>query len=111
MKPTSPEVQEYARRRARLMKAMGPRDVAIIPSATEVIRNSDVHYPFRQNSDFMYLTGFDEPDSIAVIAPRLKGADAKTPQFVVFLRPRNKEAQVWDGRRARPEGAATRYGT
>ena len=109
MKPTPPEQQEYARRRARLMKVMGPRDVAIIPSATEVIRNSDVHYPFRQNSDFMYLTGFDEPDAIAIIAPRLKGADAKTPQFVLFVRPRNKEREIWDGRRAGPEGARRDY--
>jgi Xaa-Pro aminopeptidase len=108
MKPTTQELREYARRRARLMKAIGPRDVAIIPSAREVIRNSDVHYPFRQNSDFAYLTGFPEPDSIAVIAPRLKGSDA--PEFVLFVRPRNKEREIWDGRREGPEGAKRHYG-
>ena len=90
MKPTTQELREYARRRARLMRSIGPRDVAIIPSATEVIRNSDVHYPFRQNSDFSYLTGFPEPDGVAVIAPRMKGS-REAAQFVLFVRPRSKE--------------------
>jgi Xaa-Pro aminopeptidase len=108
MKPTPQELREYARRRARLMKAIGPRDVAIIPSATEVIRNSDVHYPFRQNSDFKYLTGFPEPDSIAVLAPRL-GKGSKEPEFVLFVRPRSKEREIWDGRREGPEGAKRNY--
>src|ERR1041384_5496425 len=108
MKTTSQELREYARRRARLMKSIGPRDVAIIPSATEVIRNSDVHYPFRQNSDFSYLTGFPEPDCVAVIAPRMKGG-AETAQFVLFVRPRSKEREIWDGRREGPDGARRNY--
>ncbi len=108
MKPNSQELREYARRRARLMRAIGPRDVAIIPSATEVIRNSDVHYPFRQNSDFSYLTGFPEPDAIAVLAPGNRSHGGKA-EFVLFVRPRSKEREIWDGRREGPEGARRNY--
>lgn len=103
--PSSAELQEYASRRARLMQAIGPDGVAIIPSAREVIRNRDVHYKFRQDSDFWYLSGFNEPDSVAVVAPgRKEGA------FLLFVRERNKEREIWDGRRAGPEGAVSDYG-
>ena len=103
--PSATELQEYAARRNRLMQAIGPDGVAIIPSSREVIRNRDVHYKFRQDSDFWYLTGFNEPDSVAVLAPgRKEGA------FLLFVRERNKEREIWDGRRAGPEGAVSDYG-
>ena len=103
--PTSEELQEYAARRTRLMQAIGEDGVAIVPSSREVIRNRDAHYRFRQDSDFWYLTGFNEPDSVAVIAPgRKEGA------FLLFVRERNKEREIWDGRRAGPEGAVVEYG-
>ena len=104
MKPSSPELKEFAKRRARLMKLIGPDDVAIVPAAGEVIRNRDTHYPFRQDSDFRYLTGFPEPEAIAVIAPKHKNGE-----FIMFVRPRNKEREIWDGRRAGPEGAERHY--
>ncbi|TXH04970.1 MAG: M24 family metallopeptidase [Nevskiaceae bacterium] len=105
MKPDTKTLKEHAARRARLMKAIGPRGVAIIPSAREVIRARDTHYKFRQDSDFQYLTGFPEPDCIAVLAPgRKDGA------FVLFVRERNAEREIWDGRRAGPEGAVRDYG-
>ncbi|WP_029922913.1 Xaa-Pro aminopeptidase [Nevskia soli] len=103
--PSSAELKEYASRRARLMQAIGPDGVAIIPSSREVIRNRDVHYKFRQDSDFWYLSGFNEPDSVLVLAPgRKEGA------FLMFVRERNKEREIWDGRRAGPEGAVSDYG-
>ena len=54
---------EFARRRKKLMSQMEPNSIAIIPSAREQLRNRDAGYPFRQDSDFYYLTGFDEPDA------------------------------------------------
>jgi Xaa-Pro aminopeptidase len=103
--PTAAEVAEYAARRARLIETIGADGIAIVPSAREVIRNRDAHYRFRQDSDFWYLTGFVEPDSIAVIAPgRKEGA------FILFVRERNPEREIWDGRRAGPEGAVSLYG-
>jgi len=102
--PTIVELDEFAARRARLMQAMGPDGVAIIPGAREVIRARDTHYRFRQDSDFRYLTGFPEPDSIAVLAPgRPEG------EYVLFVRPRDPAREIWDGYRAGPEGARTRY--
>lgn len=103
--PTPVELAEYAARRARLLAAIGPDGVAIVPSAREVIRNRDSHYRFRQDSDFLYLTGFHEPDSVAVLAPGLNGGD-----FVLFVRPRDATREIWDGRRAGPEGAVSHYG-
>ena len=105
MKPAANVLKEFAARRARLMKQIGPGAVAIIPSAGEVIRARDTHYRFRQDSDFQYLTGFPEPDCIAILAPgRKQGA------FVLFVRERNAEREIWDGRRQGPEGAVRNYG-
>lgn len=96
---------EYKRRRRVLMKAVGPSGLAILPAARETIRNRDVHYPFRQNSDFSYLTGFPEPDAFAVFAPKRKEGE-----FILFCRPRDPEREQWDGRRAGVEGAVERFG-
>ena len=103
--PTATEVSEYAARRARLIEAIGPDGVAIVPSAREVIRNRDSHYRFRQDSDFLYLTGFHEPDSLLVLAPGRKEGSC-----VLFVRPRDPAREIWDGRRAGPEGAVSAYG-
>ncbi len=103
--PTSAELAEYAARRARLLAAIGPDSVAIIPSSREVIRNRDAHYRFRQDSDFLYLSGFNEPDSMLVLVPgRKEGA------FLMFVRARDATREIWDGRRAGPEGAVSTYG-
>jgi Xaa-Pro aminopeptidase len=96
---------EYKRRRRALANAIGPRGIAIVPAAREVVRNRDVHYPFRQNSDFVYLTGFAEPDAFAVIAPKRKEGE-----YVLFCRPRDPEREQWDGRRAGVEGATADFG-
>ncbi|MCI0749220.1 MAG: aminopeptidase P N-terminal domain-containing protein, partial [Nevskiales bacterium] len=103
--PTSVKLDEHARRRARLMQAMGPDGLAIVPAAREAVRARDTHYRFRQNSDFRYLTGFPEPDAIAVLAP-----GHPQGEYLLFVRPRDPAREVWDGRRAGPEGARTQYG-
>lgn len=99
------EAREHARRRKELMRRIGTNAVAIVPASSEVVRARDTHYRFRQNSDFQYLTGFPEPDAIAVLAPGRKGGE-----FVLFTRPRDKDSEIWHGRRAGPEGAVERYG-
>lgn len=88
-----------------LMKKMEEDSIAIIPSSREITRSHDSNFRFRQDSDFFYLTGFDEPDSIAVINPSHK----KHP-FTLFVRPRNKERETWDGPRAGIEGVLKDYG-
>lgn len=98
------QIKERAARRARLLKLIGNDGIAIIPAAHEVTRSRDTHYKFRQDSDFEYLTGFPEPDAIAVLVPgRKEGA------FVLFVRERNAEREIWDGRREGPEGAEKNY--
>lgn len=86
------------------MRRMDPNSVAIIPSARETTRSNDTHYKFRQDSDFFYLTGFEEPDAIAVIKP------SKEPRYTLFVRPRDPEREIWDGRRAGVEGAKKEFG-
>lgn len=86
------------------MRRMAPKSVAIIPGARETTRSNDTHYRFRQDSDFFYLTGFEEPEAIAVVRP---SAEAK---YTLFVRPRDPEREIWDGRRAGVEGAKSDFG-
>jgi Xaa-Pro aminopeptidase len=85
------------------MEAIGDA-VAILPSAPVAIRSADVEFVYRQDNDFYYLTGFAEPESIAMLAPGEKES------FVLFVRPRDKERETWTGRRAGIEGAMSVYG-
>lgn len=87
------------------MKAIGDDSVAIIPAARGKTRSYDTEYKFRQDSDFYYLTGFPEPDAIAVISP----SDKKAP-YILFVRPRDPEMEIWNGRREGIEGAIKNYG-
>ena len=96
---------EFKQRRKRLMRLMPKGSVAIIASAAPSIRNRDVEYPFRQDSDFYYLTGFNEHDSIAVLAP-----GRKQGEYVVFCREHDEKLAVWVGRNAGLEGAREGYG-
>jgi Xaa-Pro aminopeptidase len=89
---------------AEFMRRMDQKSVAIIPSAREATRSNDTQYRFRQDSDFLYLTGFEEPEAIAVIAP------AHEHKYTLFVRPRDPEREIWDGRRAGVEGATSEYG-
>jgi Xaa-Pro aminopeptidase len=93
-----PQLAEFVRR-------MDEDSVAIIASAPEAVRSNDTHYRYRQDSDFLYLTGLDEPDSIAVIRP----GHGEHP-YTLFVRPRDPERETWEGRRAGTEGARETYG-
>ena len=99
------KANEFKRRRRQLMQMMGPGSVALLPAAPEVVRNRDVHYPYRPDSDFYYLTGFPEPEAIAVLIPGRKPAE-----YVLFCRERDEKRERWDGTRAGQEGAVTDYG-
>ncbi len=90
---------------AEFMKRIGEDSIAIVPSAREATRSNDSNFRFRQDSDFYYLTGFDEPEAVAVIKP----SDKEHP-YTLFVRPRDPEKEVWDGRRAGVEGALEEYG-
>ena len=86
------------------IRHMAPKSVAIIPGAHDTRRSNDTHYRFRQDSDFFYLTGFEEPDSLAVIKPEAE------KKYTLFVRPRDPEREIWDGRRAGVEGAKSEFG-
>ncbi len=95
---------EHRRRRRRLIAAMPTNSLLILPAAKEATRSRDVHFPYRQDSDFFYLTGFTEPEALAVLAPQRKEGE-----FVLFCRPRDPAKERWDGGRAGVEGARERY--
>src|SRR5579871_4788832 len=97
--PESAKV-EFARRRRALMRLMGRDAIAIVPAAPVRQRNNDVHYNFRQDSDFYYLTGLNEPEAVAVLIPGREQAE-----YILFLRERDPEREIWDGKRAGPAGA------
>lgn len=95
----------YAARRRRLCADMGPGSIAILPTAPTSRRNQDTEYPYRAGSDFLYLTGFHEPESVMVLLP-----GQRRNRYVLFCRPRNPEQEVWTGRRTGCEGAVAVYG-
>src|SRR5271167_4718013 len=101
--------EAWARRRAAFFDAMvasspaGGPAVAVLPSAPVFVRNNDVEHEYRQDSDFFYLTGFDEPESVAVL-------DAVDRKLTLFVRPRDKDREIWDGPRAGVDGATQHYG-
>ena len=92
--------KEFSRRRNQLMRMMGKNSIAIIPTATEQLRNRDVEFPFRADSDFYYLTGFREPDAVAVLIPKRPHGE-----YLLFCRERDAAMETWTGRRAGTEGA------
>jgi len=87
------------------MRLMGRDAIAIVPAAPIRHRNGDVEYPYRQDSDFFYLTGFPEPEAVAVLVPGREQAE-----YVLFVRERDPARETWDGKRAGPEGATRDYG-
>jgi Xaa-Pro aminopeptidase len=96
---------EFARRRRQLMRLMGRDSIAVLPAAPVRHRNNDVEYPYRQDSDFHYLTGFGEPEAVAVLVPGRQQAE-----YILFVRDRDRAREAWDGRRAGPAGAAREFG-
>ncbi len=99
------ERKEFARRRKRLMDMMNTGSIAILPTAVTSVRNRDVEYPFRPDSDFYYLTNFPEPEAIAVLIP-----DRPQGEYILFCRDNDPEQEIWQGRRAGLEAACEIYG-
>jgi Xaa-Pro aminopeptidase len=95
----------HQERRARLAKLIGPGAALILASPPERTRNGDVTFKFRQDSDILYLTGFEEPGAMVVLRP-----DHPQTPFVMFVRPRNPADEIWTGRRAGVEGAVRNFG-
>jgi Xaa-Pro aminopeptidase len=97
--------KHFARRRQQLMQAAGEGSILILPAAPERVRSRDTQYPYRQDSDFWYLTGCDEPEAVLVLVPGRKHGEA-----ILFCRERDLEREAWDGPRLGPEGAVAALG-
>ncbi|QGW66281.1 M24 family metallopeptidase [Lysobacter soli] len=104
-KPLRIPDKAYAKRRKQLMRMAGDDAIAILPSAPERIRSRDTHYPYRQDSDLLYLTGFPEPEAVLVLVPGRKHGEV-----ILFCRERDPEREGWDGPRFGPEGAVEAFG-
>lgn len=100
----------YFKQRRETLLDKAPGSVFIFPSNDEVLRNPDVHYPFRQESHFQYLSGFDEPESFLVLAPAGSQSTGKRHRMVLFLRRRDVEKEMWEGERYGTEGAKNVFG-
>lgn len=98
------KMTEYAKRRKSLMKQIGASGIIILPAAPEVARNADAVYAYRQNSDFYYLTGFNEPEAVVVLAP-----NRKEGEYILFNRVRDRDREIWDGPRAGQQGARKEF--
>lgn len=94
--------KEFSTRRQKLIALMG-EGVAIIPTAPEVIRNRDSHYPYRFDSHFYYLTGFKEPESVLILVA------GKEPKSILFCRDKDIEREIWDGFRYGADAAKTEF--
>ncbi len=97
--------KEFAKRRQRLMEIMGEDSIAVLPNAPVAPRNRDVDFPYRSDSHFHYLTGFDEPESVLVLIPGREHGE-----YILFCRERDLDKEIWDGYRAGQEGAVELYG-
>ena len=99
---TNIPIHSFQQTRLRLLQQLSP-GIAIIPTAPEVVRNRDSHYPYRFDSYFYYLTGFTEPESVLVLIA------GKQPKSILFCREKNLEKEIWDGFRYGPEAALTSF--
>ena len=97
--------KEYAKRRLQLMEIAGEESVIIVHAAAQKIRNNDAGYPYRQDSDFLYLSGFSEPEAMMVLLPEDKGGHS-----ILFCRERDPHREMWDGLMAGTEGAVEQFG-
>ena len=97
--------KEFARRRRQFMRMIGREAIAILPAAPVRHRNGDIEYAYRQDSQFYYLTGFREPDAVAVLVPGRPHAE-----YLLFVREHDALRESWDGPRAGTEGAVEQYG-
>lgn len=105
MKPIATPAAAYAKRRRQLMRIAGEDTILVLAAAPERVRSRDTHYPYRQDSDFWYLTGFAEPEAVLVLVPGRAHGEA-----LLFCRERDPEREGWDGPRVGPEGAVDALG-
>src|SRR3954462_2723271 len=101
MAQTNIDVKVYTPGRAKLAAQMD--GVAILPTAPERIRNRDAHFPYRYDSYFYYLTGFPEPEAVAVLV------GGEQPRSLLFCRERDPDREIWDGFRHGPQAAADKF--
>ena len=104
-KPLTMPAKAFARRRRQLMRIAGDDAILILPAAPERVRSRDTHYPYRQDSDLLYLTGFPEPEAVLVLVPGRKHGET-----VLFCRERDPDREGWDGPRFGTEGAVEAFG-
>ena len=97
--------QEFARRRRQFMRMIGKDAIAVLPAAPVRHRNGDIEYAYRQDSQFYYLSGFPEPDAVAVLVPGRPQAE-----YLLFVREHDALRETWDGAWAGTDGAVERYG-
>jgi len=97
--------KEYKKRRQNLMEMVGDESVVIVRAAAHKVRNNDVHYPYRQDSDFLYLSGFSEPEAMIVLLPQ-----GKKGRSILFCRERDPHREMWDGLMAGSQGAVEQFG-
>lgn len=97
--------KEFARRRKQLSRMVAPGGIAILPAAHVRMRSRDVEHRYRQDSDFYYLTGFAEPEAVAVLVPGRSNGE-----YLLFCRERDSDKELWNGRRTGPAGAVQDYG-
>jgi len=98
-------IKEFAKRRTRLMHMIGEGSIVIMPSTPVCYRNRGVEYPYRPDSDFYYLTGFPEPEAVAILIP-----GRKQGEFIMFCRERDPKMEIWTGPRIGQERACSVYG-
>ena len=96
-------MDQYEQRRAEFMKHIGD-EIAVVSASTETLRNNDTHHTFHQASNFFFLTGFGEPEAVALFDP------AHDEPYVLFVRPHDPELEAWNGRRAGVDGAVADLG-
>ncbi|MEZ6017187.1 MAG: aminopeptidase P N-terminal domain-containing protein [Planctomycetota bacterium] len=108
--PVPPPAHHRQQRERFLAKLAETRTAAIIPTHTSKVRSNDSDFRFRPGSDFWWLTGFGEPDAWLVLLPEGPGGKGEGPRTVLFLRPRDRERETWDGRRLGVERAAETLG-
>jgi len=99
------KASEFARRRRQLLRMAGPDAILVLPAAPLRVRSNDTHFPYRQDSNFWYLTGFDEPEAVLVLVPGRSAGET-----LLFCRERDREREAWDGERMGPERAVERLG-
>lgn len=98
-------LSELQQRRQQLLSHIKSDELIVLMAAPEYLRNGDVFYPYRQNSDFYYLTGFPEPDAIALLIP-----DSKKGKFILFNRAEDSAAAIWNGEHIGQIRARKEYG-